>query len=601
MERARTIARWWTRALALAVLLALAGCGREAKKAPTPEAPPPLVVEDEIEAIVAARGSDLGLADTVGIARTWTWVDLLYRERHDKPFWSGSRRLKREAKDLIAAVWRAQEAGFDAADFEAAHLERLAAQSEKSNAPSDRMRPRILARFDVTATYALLRLAEQLRAGRVPRRWLDPDWVVDSLTEKRVEGLSRAMGHDPSSALAALEPGHPGYLRLRQALARYRSIAASGGWGVIPPGPPLKRGDAGPRVKRLARRLAWTDDWRSTGPDTVYDASLERAVGSIQARLGIPVSGVVGEATREALNVPVEQRIRQIELNLERWRWLPDSLGARRVEVNIPAYRIELFRDHRVVRAMRVVVGKRKSPTPIFSDRIAYLELNPTWTMPPSVVQKEIAPLVRRNKNYLQTNHMHIYSLLAATRDTLDPRKVPWELAKTDSFPYLVIQDAGPENPLGRIKLMCPNEYDVYLHDTPTRSRFSVAVRDYSHGCVRVEHAVELADSLLEATAQDSLPLDSLIAQGWWKRVRLPKQVPVHFLYWTAWADSAGRMNYREDIYGLDQRLDAALKSRVSHDLDVNPGVSMSQLWLAAEARAREAKERAKAPRGARK
>jgi len=238
-----------------------------------------------------------------------------------------------------------------------------------------------------------------------------------------------------------------------------------------------------------------------------------------------------------------------------------------------------------------VVVGKRKSPTPIFSDLLTYLELNPTWTMPPSVVQKEIAPLVRRNKNYLQQNHMHIYSLNSTARDTLDPHTVPWKDAETDSFPYLVIQDAGPENPLGAIKLMCPNEYDVYLHDSPARSRFSVAVRDYSHGCVRVEHAVELADSLIGATPQDSVKLDTLIALGTWKRMRMPSGVPVHFLYWTAWVDSVGRMNYREDIYGLDQRLDAALKNRTSHDLDLNPGVTMSALWLAAEAKARERRE----------
>jgi L,D-transpeptidase YcbB len=590
MERTKTPGRWphalaWCAALALLV----AGCGRKTERKAEP-GPPPLVIEDEIHAIVAARGEGLGLADTVGTARTWKWVETLYRGHHDRPFWGSARRLKREAKDLVAAIWRIEEAGFDARDYEADHLERLAAQSERDNAPTVRMRPRILARFDVTATYALLRLTEQLRAGRIPRRQLDPDWMVDSLTEQRVEALRRTFGHDPAPFLDGLEPGHPGYLRLRQALVRYRAIAASGGWGEIPQGPPLKRGDGGPRVRRLARRLAWSDDWRPSGPDTVFDVNLERAVGAVQARFGIPVSGTVGEATREALNVPVEKRIRQIELNLERWRWLPDSLGARRVEVNIPGYRLELFRDHRVVRAMRVVVGKRTSPTPVFSDRLAYLELNPTWTMPPSVVQKEIAPTVRRNKSYLEKNHMHVYSLLSATRDTLDPRKVPWELAKTDSFPYLVIQDAGPENPLGQIKLMCPNEYDVYLHDTPVRSRFGVAVRDYSHGCVRVEHAVELADSLLEAAPADTMRLDSLIALGYWKRVRLPKQVPVHFLYWTAWVDSAGRMNYRDDVYGLDQRLDAALRSRTSHDLDLNPGVALSQLWLAAEARAREAK-----------
>jgi murein L,D-transpeptidase YcbB/YkuD len=583
----------------MATALWTVSCAPERK--PEVQAPPPLKIESEIGAIVTTRGEDLGLADTVGFDRTWGWLEPLYREHRNHPYWSHGSRLRREAKDLLETLRRVESLGLDPADYELEHLERLAAQSERGNPPAEHMRPRILARFDVTATWAVLRIAEQLRAGRVPRRWLDPDWVVDSLTPRRVDALAHSLGHDPWKVLATLEQGHPGYLRLRDALARYRAIAADGGWAPIPPGPPLKKGDRGPRVARLIRRLAWTDDYRLGAGDSLFDARLEAAVGAVQARMGIPVSGMVGEATREALNVPVGQRIRQIELNLERWRWLPDSLGARRVEVNLPAYRLDLYRDGRIVRAMRVVVGKRKSPTPVFSDRIAYLELNPTWTMPPSVVQKEIAPAIRRNRDYLQINHIHVYSLTSATRDTLDPRKVPWKDASTDSFPYLLIQDAGPDNPLGQIKLMCPNEYDVYLHDTPARSRFSVAVRDYSHGCVRVEHAVELADSLLGASPRDSVRLDSLIAMGSWRRVRLSAQVPVHFLYWTAWVDSVGRMNYREDLYGLDQRLDAALRSRTSHDLDPNPGVALSPLWLAAESRTREQRAKLEAARAIRR
>jgi len=571
-------------ALALAIALA-AGCARERK--PEVQAPKPLRIEDEIEAVIAGGAAGLGLNDTVGFGVTWPRVVSLYRKRDHRPYWANGRELRLQAKELLNTIHRVEDVGLDPEDYEWAHLDRLASQSERMNRPTERMRPRIMARFDVAATYAVLRIAEHMRRGRVPRRWLDPDWVVDSLTPRKLEGLENTLGRDPSKFLAEMEPGHPGYLRLRDALAKYRAIETDGGWAPIAPGPPLKLGARGPRVAQLMRRLAWTEDYQAPGADTVFDVRLERAVGAWQARLGIPVSGVVGEATREALNVPVEQRIRQIELNLERWRWLPDSLGARRVEVNIPAYRLDIYRAGQIVRAMRVVVGKRKSPTPVFSDLITYLEVNPTWTMPPSVVQKEIAPLVRRNKNYLQNNHMHIYALNSATRDTLDPSTVPWKEAETDSFPYLVIQDAGPENPLGGLKLMCPNEYDVYLHDSPARSRFSVAVRDYSHGCVRVEHAIELADSLMGASPQDSVRLDSLVALGSWKRVRLPSGVPVHFLYWTAWVDSAGHMNYREDIYGLDQRLDAALKNRTSHDLDLNPGVAVSALWLEAEARQR--------------
>src|SRR5262249_43948293 len=188
-----------------------------------------------------------------------------------------------------------------------------------------------------------------------------------------------------------LEPRHLGYRRLRDALARYRLIAAGGGWPTLPPGPPLKVGDEGQRVALLVRRLIVTGDLR--GPHaSVFDRGLERAVGDFQARHGIPRSGVAGEATREALNVPVASRIETMALNLERWRWLPDSLPQPYVMVNIPAYRLDFVRANRVQRTFRVVVGRKRSPTPVFSDQIAYLELNPTWTLPRSVLVKEIVP-----------------------------------------------------------------------------------------------------------------------------------------------------------------------------------------------------------------
>jgi murein L,D-transpeptidase YcbB/YkuD len=546
--------------------------------------PPP--IEDEIEQLTA-RGAG-GLADTAGAGSAWTGLGEFYRQRHFRPAWSNGRRARGQAKELIEALRHTAEAGLDPRDYDLEHLERLLALSDNTSARAESLRGRTLARFEVLATFSLLRAADQLREGRIPRAALDPDWVLDSLAGGGQEAIFRTIGHDPSHLFADREPKQQGYRQLRDVLARYRAIATAGGWREIPAGPPLALGARGPRVADLVRRLAATGDFRPTGPDTVFDRRLEQAVGSLQARLGIPVSGVLGEATRAALNVSTPRRIRQIELNLERWRWLPDTLGRRHVEINIPAYRLALVRDDHVTRAMRVVVGKRRSPTPVFSDRITYVEINPTWTLPPSVVVKEIVPALKRNKHYLEQNHMLVIEIADAKRDTVEPRKVPWKDAASDSFLFLVVQEAGPENPLGQIKLMCPNEYDVYLHDSPLRSRFTVAVRDYSHGCVRVEHATELADSLLRLAPQDTIRTDSLVALGGWRRVSLRESVPVHFLYWTAWVDENGQMCFRDDLYGLDERLDAALRSRRVRDFVLNPGVAVSPFW-AAQARALDA------------
>ena len=560
------------------------GCGPSSKV--ERDSQPRLRIDEEIQHLVRARGASLGLTDTVGMERTWDQLAELYAERHHRPVWSNGRRARRQAHQLLDAIRRTEEAGLEPSDYDIEHLASLLAQAGRTSEAVERARPRTMARFDLLATYSFLRVVGHLREGRVPRAALDPDWVLDTLDSDRVK---RTLGQDPSDFFANREPSHDGYRRLRTVLARYRAISASGGWPEVPAGPLLKLGARDPRVPLLVRRLVIGGDFRMTGGDTVFDHRLERAIGNLQARLGIPVSGLVGEATRAALNVPVEQRIRQIELNLERWRWLPDELGRRLVEVNIPAYRLSLIQDGRITRSMRVVVGRRRSPTPVFSDRITYLEVNPTWTLPPSVVEKEIVQALKRDRDYLGKNHMRVVSIADAKRDTVDPGKVPWKLAASDSFPYLVIQEAGPANPLGSIKLMCPNEYDVYLHDTPVRSRFSVAVRDYSHGCVRIEHAIELADSLMRRQPEDTLQLDSLAALGSWKRIRLPEPVPVHFLYWTAWVDSAGRLNYRDDLYGLDQRLDEALRNRRARDLVVNPGVEISPFWAASEARMQRA------------
>jgi len=237
-------------------------------------------------------------------------------------------------------------------------------------------------------------------------------------------------------------------------------------------------------------------------------------------------------------------------------------------------------------------VGKKKIPTPVFSDAIAYIDINPTWTLPPSVVTKEIVPALKKNPHYLAENRMQVVSIADARRDTVDPAIVPWQDAASDSFLFLIIQEAGPDNPLGRVKIMCPNEYDVYLHDTPQRNRFAVAQRDYSHGCVRVEEATELADSLLRVTSNDSLFVDSLATRPDFRRLRLAKPVPVHFMYWTAWADSAGHVCFRDDLYGLDQRLDAALRADTTATFALNPGVALSPFWLAAEKKRRELEEK---------
>jgi murein L,D-transpeptidase YcbB/YkuD len=564
------------------LLLGLAfvgGCGR--KQASTPEAPK-LEFAKELKDALATGLDSLALTDPNGADTTWRDVLAFYHERHDKPAWSNGRNPSRQAEQLVETVRNAGDLGLDPSDYDADKLVQLMALAKRDDRVGKIMRPRSLARLDVHATYAWFRFARHVRAGHVPWEKLDPDWVHGPAKGSWGAQLEYALDRDSAGTFVALEPTHDGYRALRDALDRYREIEKSGGWGVIPPGEPLQTGSRGPRVAALIRRLAKGGELKDAVTDTVYDRRIERAVGDLQTRCGVPRSGVCGEATRAILNVPVSRRIRQIDLNLERWRWLPDNLGARHLEVNIPGFRLELVRDGLRERAMRVVVGRKRSPTPVFSDHVAYLDLNPTWTMPKSVVVKEIVPTLQKDHDYLEKNHMIVIDISSPARDTVPSRDVPWKDAKFDSlFHYLVIQQAGPDNPLGRIKLMCPNEYDVYLHDTPMREKFGVATRDYSHGCVRVEEAVELADSLLSWVNGDSTRVDTMLTASLdLKRVRLKKGVPVHFMYWTTYVDSLGRVAYRDDLYGLDQRMDAALRAHSWSDFELNPGVELSPFWI---------------------
>jgi len=573
---------WIYLPLALAVLVS--GCGRKVFQSAER-----LEFGKEVDAMLAGGSDGIGVADSSGRV-LWSRLTAFYDNRHRDPVWSEGDRLRPEAGELLEAIAHASEAGLAPDDYGLGTLRGAFAIAQRTDSVAMWHRPRTLARFDVRATFAYLRLANDLRYGHVRGDTLDPDWHRVVAEDKFWKGFLAKAGHDdPRAALAALEPQHEEYLRLKAALAAYRAIEAAGGWAEIPPGPPIGPGERGPRVGRLVRRLAATGELQGAVKDTVMNARIGLAVGAFQSRLGIPRSGLVGELTRQALNVPVSVRIREMELNLERWRWLPADLGAYHVEVNIPAFRLDLMRDGRSERAMRVVVGKRRSPTPVFSAMLNYLELNPTWTVPPTLVFDELVPAMKHHPTYL-ADHGMIVTNLAVPRDTLDPATIEWAKMNRDSFPYLVIQSSGPENPLGRIKLMCPNEYDIYLHDTPQRERFADAARDYSHGCVRVSDAMELADSLLGQAVADTTRLDTLAAAGAWRRIRLPQRVPVHFLYWTAWVDSGGAVNFRPDLYGLDQRLDHAMRDR-SAPFVLNPAVSISPYWLAAKARA-EARRR---------
>jgi murein L,D-transpeptidase YcbB/YkuD len=307
-------------------------------------------------------------------------------------------------------------------------------------------------------------------------------------------------------------------------------------------------------VEALRKRLSFEcdscHDFRSQR-DT-FDLDLEMAVKEFQQSHGLPASGVVDAATCDALNVPVEDRILQLEVNLERWRWLPRAPMDRSVVVNIAGFNLRVVEHDRTLLSMKAIVGKDYKPTPVLASEITHLVLNPPWNVPVEIGRREIFPLVQKDSTYLGRKNFKVYSTAGRGNREVDPDSIDWTNADTTA--YWFRQQPGPSNALGKMKFVFRNAFDVYIHDTPSRSLFRKPVRQFSHGCIRIEKPMQLAEYVLRGNARwTRKKLDSLIATKNEYTIPLRHPIPVYLLYLTAWADDSGPVQFRDDVYRLDE------------------------------------------------
>jgi murein L,D-transpeptidase YcbB/YkuD len=348
------------------------------------------------------------------------------------------------------------------------------------------------------------------------------------------------------------------YVQLQAALKRYRALAAKGGWKKVSAGPTLKPGMKDPRIVEVRNRLRVTGDLTKTSPDpTEFDDVLKAAIKRFQDRHGLTEDGAVGRNTLAAMNIPVERRIRQIEINMERRRWMPDDLGQKYVWVNIADFYLKVVQRTETIYTARIVVGKTYTRTPIFSSTMKYILINPRWNVPYSIASKEMLPKIKKDPGYLSRNR---YELLGPNGKPLDPHSVDWADVSRRNFRYFIRQQAGPGNALGRMAFMFPNKFNVFIHDTNARHLFGRTVRAFSHGCMRLEHPARLAVLLLRGKQGWTMDrLQRVIATEKPASIYLPKPLPVHVTYITAWADRDGTVNFRRDIYKRDAALIKAL------------------------------------------
>jgi len=469
-----------------------------------------------------------------------------YRPRDFAPAWEGTDGGQERASLLLQALATADAHGLDPQRY---HLAAIRARQAGGGG-------RRATEIELLLTDAFLRYATDVRAGRRPAGYVQADWGIVVSPFDAVAALTQGVRRPATFAalLASLPPPMKDYQWLVEGLRRYRAIAAGNRWPAVPPGAPLKPGDDDVRVAPLRARLAGEDEAVSGTGETRYDDRLEEGVRRFQARHGLVVDGIVGPATVGALNVPVADRIQQIALNLERWRWLPRDLGRHYVSVNTADGTLQVVADGRTMLGSRVVVGDLRHPTPVVQARLDAVILNPPWNVPVSIAVEEILPRLRENRRYLAENDIVILE-----RRESDPfgLTVDWSAIPSEEFPFRLQQRPGPDNPLGRIKFDVPNRFDVYLHDTPTRSLFARPVRTASHGCIRVERAAELAVHVLaDGTGRWTGPrLAEAIAAGDSTRIALARPLPVYILYWTAFAAPDGLVQFRDDVYGRDRGL----------------------------------------------
>ena len=479
----------------------------------------------------------------------WPRLKKFYKPRDYRPVWmDGDDPLPR------ATLWREtlRRAELDGLDPELYHLSAIEKRWHTYNPDSK-------ATLELLLTDAFINYSVHARAGRLDPDQVDPNWHIKPPVVDSIPLLWLTLAEeDFASAVNTLPPAHKGYQRLRAALARYRQIERSGGWPPLPAGPKLQYGNQAKQIGLLRLRLIAEGDLASRSSEDIYrfDRDIREAVKRFQVRHGLHADGVVGESTRMAMNVPVSNRIEQIKVNMERWRWLPRKLGDRYVMVNTAGYELSVVEDKHPVLNLKVITGKQTNETPVISGRLGVVQFNPYWTVPSTIAAEELLPKQQRNPDFLTSRGFRVYDKWGEDAKELDPADIEWSQYNKKNFPYKLRQDPGPKNALGSMKFLFANNFAIYLHDTPHRRLFNRETRAFSHGCIRVQHPIRLAEYLLaDVNGWSREEIEEAIESGETQNVRLPAPVSLYLAYWTAWVGTADEVHFREDVYERDRNM----------------------------------------------
>jgi len=477
----------------------------------------------------------------------------LYAARDYQPIWFTAEPDSPRIELALGFIADAEAEGLDSRDYQLQHLRQLQQPSQQSVSAA--------AELELRTTHALMTLAGDLAHGRFVAAAADPDWHIQQPAFDAVSFLDEAIKNNRlEQAFSTLPPQSAGYQRLKQTLSRYRNLSdKQADWVRIPDTPLIRPNSTHTVIPLIRQRMAQVHAVEDIAAYKLprsnsqqYDTPLVNAIKAFQIQHGLNPDGVIGEHTLNALNTPLAWKIRQLRINMERLRWLPRNLGTRYLLVNTAGFRLTAMQENEPVLSMRIIVGRDYRSTPSFNSALTHLIMNPYWNVPASIARKDLLPKQQRDPGFFSSSNIKVYPAQRHDAKPLDPATINWNAIK-QGFPYVLRQDPGDHNALGKIKFMLPNPFNIYLHDTPSKSLFQKDVRTFSSGCIRLEKPLDLAAFTLGET---SLPTEFITQLDSGKTItkHLPRQLPVYLVYITAWTDEQETVHFSTDIYGRDSR-----------------------------------------------
>ena len=506
------------------------------------------------DAVKSALQQRLTGATPKGVdADTWRHVRALYADFAGVPLWLDTEGLSKDRVEELANALAAADSDAVRVDsYPVADLAKAVTALRSTTSPTAEQ----LADADVLMTSTFAALGEDMLTGQINPRTMSQSWFISTREEGIDSALARTLRESPvDQSIRLIRPQDPTYDSLRIELMRYRELAAKGDWPTVPKGPALKPGqsDSRARLTALVGRLQAEGylpaDYDGAGTDSTsgrmkYDSTLAGAVAKFQSHHDIGVDSMLGPETVDALDKPVSYRLGQIAANLERFRWLPRSLGERYILVNVPAFELTAYDSGKAALQMKVIVGQdyQGKSTPVFSDSMEFVVFRPYWIVTDSIASKEIYPKAEADPDYLARNNYEIVTIEHKKR---------------------VRQKPGDKNSLGLVKFMFPNDFNIYLHDTPQGELFNKDVRAFSHGCIRLQHPDSLAQFVL------GWPMDSVHHEMHDgpddHRVNLKRKIPVYIVYFTTYLRD-GELYFGNDLYGRDDKLVQSIASAAQSD-----------------------------------